>query len=466
MYNGTVFKQSQRGQQGCPMMMPLFCAMKKEMRDRIPEMGGLDFSADFADDGVDGGDCEAVYKVLEKEIALGPEYGLRNNYDKMVVYPLAGDRFTGDLSKFIELGIPIDYSGSVKFMQVPITGSAAFIREWVEYKMGIIRNILEGIQGLSQRQVALYLLRKAGHGCRVIYYLRTTPRELIEEFVSEFDGALRRTFEVVVGLATNDEQWEQAGLRVKQAGLGLSRAGDIADVAYLCSRDAAFDDCVALDRNHVWDDGAVRPGEGDGPATVIGEWLCGSVTRVNACVPDNAKFNFGVQPGTAKQGLLMEVVNKKRKDEMVNRAGLWDRARLQAMSAPRAGSWLDAPPNRALNTNLSNAEVQYGVGRRLGIELCEECPCPFCLGVMDRFGSHCEACMAGGDKTVNHNIVRDDIYMHAQRAHTAPRLEACGVSRLMGLQDEADGQIRPADVLLCRAQDVQTGLGGEMGRLH
>jgi hypothetical protein len=144
-------------------------------------------------------------------------------------------------------------------MQVPIAGSAAFIKEWVEYKMGIIRNILGGIQGLSQRQVALYLLRKAGHGCRVVYYLRTTPRELMEEFVDKFDGPLRRTFEVVGGLATSNEQWEQAGLRVKQGGLGLSRAADIADVAYLCSRDGAFDDCVALDDNHVWDDGAVRP---------------------------------------------------------------------------------------------------------------------------------------------------------------------------------------------------------------
>ena len=71
-------------------MGPMFCYTKKEMRDRIPEVGQLDFAADFADDGVDGGDYEAVFKVLEKEIELGPEYGLRNNYDKMVVYPLAG----------------------------------------------------------------------------------------------------------------------------------------------------------------------------------------------------------------------------------------------------------------------------------------------------------------------------------------------------------------------------------------
>ena len=38
-------------------------------------------------------------------------------------------------------------------------------------------------------------------------------------------------------------------------------------------------------------------------------------------------------------------------------------------------------------------------------------------------------------------------------------LEAFGVSRLLGLEDEADGRVRPADVLLCRAQDIQTGVG-------
>ena len=36
-------------------MMPLFCAMKKEMRDRVQGVDRLDFSADFADDGVIGG---------------------------------------------------------------------------------------------------------------------------------------------------------------------------------------------------------------------------------------------------------------------------------------------------------------------------------------------------------------------------------------------------------------------------
>ncbi len=150
---------------------------------------------------------------------------------------------------------------------------------------------------------------------------------------------------------------------------------------------------------------------------------------------------------------------------MVESAGVWDKARLEATAAPHAGSWLDAVPSAALDKQLSNAEVQYGAGRRLGVELCEECPCPFCLGVMDRWGAHCESCMSGGDNTVNHHGVRDDIYTQAKRAHTAPQLEASGITRLLGLDGGGDTRERPADVLLCRAQDIGTGGGSGAGRV-
>eukprot|EP00973_Karenia_brevis_P032808 4528898-Karenia_brevis.AAC.1 len=79
----------------------------------------------------------------------------------MVLYPLAGGQFTGDVSGFERLGIKVDYSGNLKFMQIPIVGDDGFIAEWVETKMGIIRRVLEGLRGLSSRHVALYLLKGA-----------------------------------------------------------------------------------------------------------------------------------------------------------------------------------------------------------------------------------------------------------------------------------------------------------------
>eukprot|EP00973_Karenia_brevis_P084734 11757428-Karenia_brevis.AAC.1 len=86
--------------------------MKKEMRDRVEGVEGLDFMADFADDGVIGGDCDSVLKVLRGEIAIAHEYGLKYNFSKMVVYPLAGSRFSGNLSEFERLGITVDWSGN------------------------------------------------------------------------------------------------------------------------------------------------------------------------------------------------------------------------------------------------------------------------------------------------------------------------------------------------------------------
>ena len=47
--------------------------------------------------------------------------------------------------------------------------------------------------------------------------------------------------------------------------------------------------------------------------------------------------------------------------------------------------------------------------------------------------------------------------MQAKRAHTAPQLEAAGITRLLGLEVAGETQERPADVLLTRAQDIVTG---------
>ena len=84
--------------------------------------GDVDFVADFADDGVDGGDYECVLKALKGEMAIGRAFGVKNNFGRMKVYPLAGQNFQGDLSGFEELWIEVDWSGNVLFMQVPIVG--------------------------------------------------------------------------------------------------------------------------------------------------------------------------------------------------------------------------------------------------------------------------------------------------------------------------------------------------------
>eukprot|EP00973_Karenia_brevis_P069011 9592682-Karenia_brevis.AAC.1 len=121
---------------------------------------------------------------------------------------------------------------------------------------------------------------------------------------------------------------------------------------------------------------------------------------------------------------MVKRIEKLEFDALREGAGERDKARLNMAAAPRSGLWLGAPPSRALDLLLTNAEVTSRVGRRLGVEICEECPCPFCLGVMDRWGMHSDICTAGGDKTYGHHTVRNDLYVHSRRGGTGPILEA------------------------------------------
>ena len=134
-----------------------------------------------------------------------------------------------------------------------------------------------------------------------------------------------------------------------------------------------------------------------------------------------------------RQGLLVGKLQKLKWDAMYEEANEVGRARLNGTSAPHAGAWLDAPPNRALDFKLTNAEIKSRVGRRLGVQLCEECPCPFCSGVVDKWGIHPESCTAGGDKTLGHHILRNNLYGHGRRAGAVPVLEAAGVLEVLGV---------------------------------
>jgi hypothetical protein len=156
---------------------------------------------------------------------------------------------------------------------------------------------------------------------------------------------------------------------------------------------------------------------------------------------------------------------------MKDTAGQLEKARLEATSASKSGTWLDAPPSKPLDLKLTNPEFRSRVGRRLGQELCEEGACPFCFGVMDRWGIHAESCTAGGDKTVGHHILRNDLYAHAKKGNTFPVLEAAGILTTLGVDENRGGAVgprarreggrnleRPADVLLCRGQDIRVGV--------
>ena len=204
------------------------------------------------------------------------------------MYPLAGELFQGDLSGFEKLGIEIDWSGNVLFMQVPIVGTLVFMKEWAAEMMKDITKVLEGLRGLSSKHVALYLLKRAGNACRVLYYVRCCPTDMVGYLVDQFDLDLKQTFEDIVGFRVNDSQWDQAALGVKMGCMGITRGSDIADAAYLASWAATYEDCISMDEKHVWDNGQARE---DDHAEVLGEWVFNASQRYDSKVPECSKVS-------------------------------------------------------------------------------------------------------------------------------------------------------------------------------
>ena len=86
-------------------------------------------------------------------------------------------------------------------------------------------------------------------------------------------------------------------------------------------------------------------------------------------------------------------INKAKKQRLDDEAGIVDKVRLMAVTAPHAGAWLGAVPSRALDLLMTNDEIRCRVGRRLGASIGEEGPCMFCMQCNDVFEIHAESCM-------------------------------------------------------------------------
>ena len=112
-----------------------------------------------------------------------------------------------------------------------------------------------------------------------------------------------------------------------------------------------------------------------------------------------------------------------------------------------------APPVSALGLRLSDEEIRFAVGVRLGTSLCEPHVCHHCRGTVDARGLHGLVCKGGSGKHQRHNMINDVVWRALGRAKIPSYKEPLGLPR-------EDGK-RPDDVTMipwsrgrCLAWDV------------
>jgi len=248
--------------------------------------------------------------------------------------------------------------------------------------------ILACIEDLDHCQVELILLRYSYSFFKIVYLIRTTPIELIENFVRDFDRAVLKTFGRIIGDIISDENAiSQVRLPIKLGGFGLRSGCEHASAAY-----------------------------------------------------GNSYGHFKGVKVEDQKSLSLTIDNNIR-------ARLWEEGdddtkfRLDMICREKCASWISDMPAYGLGLEWDNEQFRCLCRWWLGLKQSVEGPCAFCAGQMTPKGRHALVCRGGGDLVGRHHNIRDGIFQIARDACLNPVKEKGDI-----LGDEPGK--RPGDVYL------------------
>ena len=171
--------------------------------------------------------------------------------------------------------------------------------------------------------------------------------------LTTLDAKLRDMVGHILNVDLSDEQWDQAALPVRWGGIGIRKPTRVALSAYMAS--------------------AARVAE-----LVTAILPLRSFRRPDALI-DRAlqmwKAFGGSTPPAGPEAPIQKCwdlqVIKRASDSLLHTAtDNYTTARIQAVLAPHAGDWLNAPPISSVGLRLTNEALRVAVGLRLGANIC------------------------------------------------------------------------------------------------
>ena len=123
-----------------------------------------------------------------------------------------------------------------------------------------------------------------------------------------------------------------------------------------------------------------------------------------------------------------ELVARLKLDHLLSAAqSVPDRARLLAVSSPKAGAWLNAVPIRSLGLKLEDEDLRISVALRLGIKVSLPFSCECGVRVAEN-ETHGLDCRRSSGKHIRHASANDVILRALQAAGVPSQREPLGLS--------------------------------------
>ena len=265
---------------------------------------------------------------------------------------------------------------------------------------------------------ALLILKNTMSLPSLLHILRSAPCHG-HPSLQLFDDKLRESLAAVLNVALDDAQWCQASLPVRDGGLGIRSAVQLAPSAFLASA-AASAPLVAR----------IHTGTG---LTISDPGQASSLTAWSALGGSDA--NLVLAPGS-QRAWDAQIVNHVRDSLVASLPDEPSQARLRAVMSPHSGDWLHAFPITAVGLRLSDEEIRIAAGLRLGSVLCAPHTCR-CGALVTALGQHGLSCRMCKGRHLRHNLINDLIFRALIRAGIPSIREPTGL--IVGSPLKPDG---------------------------
>ena len=214
-------------------------------------------------------------------------------------------------------------------------GNEAFCNAYTFDKARKEKVLLNKNSELDDPQVATRLFRNCAGGRKITHNMRIVPTHLHANALAGFDREVQKTFCKITGLLPDDNQWDQACLGFKHAGLGIrseTRHGEAAYLSSACTSRAKRSSLLATFSL-----------DADSP----GSHFDTNLSNLNAKLPDDKRLTLQSVIGQSQKnmsGTLDDTHFETRKQN----ASLTDRATIISESQVGAREFWQVVPRKSL----------------------------------------------------------------------------------------------------------------------
>ena len=424
--------------QGDPLAALLFSLVLQAIINLIQErVPSLKVNAWFLDDGTLVGTIEELKAVVDLVREEGPQRGLilstaATSAPAPPKSTIWSPGHVGGAEDPLNRGLERVKEEGVILLGAPM-GSPAFVAEKVKLKVAKVEEITSLLPLLEDPHTEFSLLRSCLSLPKISFLLRTVDTSVHTDLLQSFDRVTREGLTRILGSPLDERAWCQAKLPVALGGLGLRGAEDHAPAAYA----ASYLSSQLLMQSLLGEIPQPLQDDQEDESNLSRHLLA----ALSAAQGEEALEADLVGMTQHQMSAKIDLHLQRQLIGGVDDEEVREVARLNSLSLPHAGDWLNTPPLTALGLHLRPIEFVLAVKYRLGLPVYDRAgPCPACLRPSDVQGDHAMCCGSGGERISRHNALRDAFFDTASSAGLAPVKEG----RFLLPGDDR----RPADVLV------------------